>query len=262
MARFCTLASGSQGNATYITTGDGDVLIDAGINCKSLMQSIDAAGVDFSKLRAIAITHAHDDHIKGLKVLFKKVQVPLVASSETLETLTLKGIIPQGANLIAAESGLVTIGDIALDFFKTSHDEKGSGGYVVNLPDGRRAAVCTDLGVVSDEIRQKISGCDVVLLESNHDVEMLRRGPYPAHLKLRILSDEGHLSNTACSVELPALLKSGTKRIILGHISAQNNTPLLALNSARTALSQTGAEQGVDYILETAKQKTVGVTVF
>lgn len=262
MAKLCTLASGSGGNATYITTSDGDILIDAGISYKALTQAIDVAGANVSKLRAVAVTHTHIDHIKGLKTFLKNTQVPVIASTQTLETLANENIIPQGIKTIVADSGIVTLGDIAIDFFKTSHDAKGSGGYVINLPDGRRSAVCTDLGFVSQEIRQKLLGCQVVLLESNHDVEMLRRGPYPPHLKLRILSDEGHLSNTACSAELALLLNGGTTRIILGHISAENNTPLLALSSARTALSQIGAEDGVDYILETAKPKTVGVTVF
>ena len=135
-------------------------------------------------------------------------------------------------------------------------------GYSIILPDGRRAAVCTDLGVVTETIRQKLCGSSVVLIESNHDIEMLRRGPYTAELKLRILSDKGHLSNVACAAELPMLFKSGTNRIILGHISAENNTPEIALSAARASLASIGAIDGEDYILTAAKPKTVGVTVF
>lgn len=262
MARFCTLASGSSGNSTYISTTDGDILVDVGLSCKALMSAVDKAGGDVSRLRAVAITHTHTDHICGLKTFFKKTKVPLVASAETLENLTANNFIPEDVKTIAADSGVITFGDIAIDFFATSHDAAGSGGYVVTLPDGRRAAVCTDLGVMTDDIRNKLLGCSVVLLESNHDVEMLRRGSYPAQLKLRILSDEGHLSNNACAVELPSLLKSGTNRIILGHISKENNTPLLALSAARSTLAAFGAKDGVDYILEAAKPKMVGVTVF
>ncbi len=262
MARFCTLASGSSGNSTYISTTDGDILVDVGLSCKALMSAVDKAGGDVSRLRAVAITHTHTDHICGLKTFLKKTKVPLVASAETLENLTANNFIPEDVKTIAADSGVITFGDIAIDFFATSHDAAGSGGYVVTLPDGRRAAVCTDLGVMTDDIRNKLLGCSVVLLESNHDVEMLRRGSYPAQLKLRILSDEGHLSNNACAVELPSLLKSGTNRIILGHISKENNTPLLALSAARSTLAAFGAKDGVDYILEAAKPKMVGVTVF
>lgn len=262
MARLCTLASGSSGNSTYISTTDGDILIDAGISCKALMTAIDEAGGDIARLRAVAVTHTHTDHIKGLKTFLKKTKIPLIASGKTLENLAANDFIPEGIATITADGGIVTLGDIAVDFFATSHDADGSGGYVITLPDGRRAAVCTDLGVMTDDIRKKILGCNVTVLESNHDIEMLRRGPYPASLKLRILSDEGHLSNSACAIELPDLLKSGTTRIILGHISRENNTPLLALSAARATLEGIGAKDGVDYILETAKPKTVGVTVF
>lgn len=261
MARLCTLASGSAGNSTYVTTADGDILVDAGVSAKMLMSAIEQVG-DVSKLRAVAITHTHGDHIKGLKTFLKKVSVPLIASTDTLETLAENDQIPKDTKTIAADSGVVTIGDIAVDFFATSHDAKGSGGYVITLPNGKRAAVCTDLGIMTEGVRQKILGCNALLIESNHDIEMLRRGPYPASLKLRILSDQGHLSNNACAVELPSLLKSGATRIILGHLSAENNSPLLARQAATASLAQIGAKDGLDYILEIAKPKTIGVTVF
>ncbi|MBR5473666.1 MAG: MBL fold metallo-hydrolase [Clostridia bacterium] len=262
MARLCTLASGSSGNATYISTNDGDILVDAGVSCKALIKAISEANGDISRLKAVAVTHTHTDHICGLKTFLKTTKIPLIASNTTLETLAQGDIIPEGVKIIVADQGIITLGDMQLDFFATSHDAKGSGGYVVTLPDGRRAAVCTDLGVMTDDIRKKLYGCEALLIESNHDVEMLRRGPYPAQLKLRILSDEGHLSNNACAVELPDLVKSGTSRIVLGHISRENNTPFLAESAATATLAQIGAKKDEDYILQTAKPKIVGVTVF
>ncbi len=262
MARICTLASGSSGNSTYISTPGGDILIDAGISCKALMSAIDNAGGDVTKICAVAVTHTHTDHIKGLKTFLKTTQIPLIASSQTLEDLALNNIIPEKTKTITADQGVITLGDIAIDFFKTSHDARGSGGYVITLPDNRKTAVCTDLGIVTDTIRQKLCGCQAILIESNHDVELLRHGPYPASLKLRILSNEGHLSNIACAKELPLLLKNGATRIILGHLSAENNTPLLAAATAKASLAQLGAKEGIDYILKVAKPKTVGVTVF
>lgn len=261
MARLCTLASGSKGNSTYISAGSGDIIVDAGISYKSFVKAFECAGGDISKLQAIAITHTHTDHIKGLKTFLKNVKIPVIASELTLKYLCENNWLPPDAKLIAADNG-VAIGNMHIEFFATSHDAEGSGGYVVNFSDGRRAAVCTDLGVMTDDIRQKLYGCNAVVIESNHDVDMLQHGPYPAHLKLRILSEEGHLSNNACATEMPQLLKSGTTRIILGHLSEENNTPLLARSAAKTMLSQIGAQEGIDYILETAKQKTVGVTVF
>ena len=261
MARICTLASGSKGNSTYISAPGGDIIVDAGISYKALAEQLQIAGGDISRLSAIAITHTHIDHIKGLKVFLKNAKIPLIASELTLKYLVENDFVPAATKIVAADNG-VAIGDMFVDFFETSHDAEGSGGYVVNFSGGSRAAVCTDLGVMTDQIRQKICGCQAVVLESNHDVEMLKCGPYPAHLKLRILSEEGHLSNNACASELPSLLKSGTTRIILGHISAENNTPLIARNTAKTALSQIGAQDGIDYLLDVAKPKTVGVTIF
>lgn len=262
MARLCTLASGSSGNSTYISTSDGDVLVDAGISCKALMTAIEQAGGDIAKIRAVAVTHTHSDHTNGLKTFLKKTKIPLVASSKTLEGLSETDCIPEGIKTIVADEGIVTFGDIAVTYFKTSHDAAGSGGYIITLPDGRRTAVCTDLGIVTDEVRTHLSGCETVLIESNHDIDMLRRGPYPAQLKLRILSDKGHLSNNACAKELPSLLNSGATRIILGHLSRENNMPLLAQSTARTALASIGAKEDIDYILQVAKPKVVEVTVF
>lgn len=261
MARFCTLASGSSGNSTYISTPDGDILVDAGISYKALLSAFDTVGGNMQNLRAVAITHSHIDHIKGLKTLLKNINVPLVASSPTLQYLSANNFLPSNVNVIACDSGTVVLGDIALNFFATNHDALGSGGYTITLPDTRKVAVCTDLGIITNDIRQNIYGCDTILIESNHDVEMLRRGAYPAQLKLRILSDEGHLSNNACALELPKLLQSGTKRFILGHLSAENNTPLLAASAAKTTLAAIDAKED-DYILKIAKPKIAEVTLF
>lgn len=262
MARLCTLASSSTGNSTYISTSGGDVLVDVGISCKALIKAIEQAGGDIAKLRAVAITHTHIDHIRGLKPFLNKAKIPLVASSKTLDALIADGCVPEGIPTIAADQDSAVFGDVAITYFETSHDSEGSGGYVITLPDGKRTAVCTDLGVMTDAVRNHLLGCETVLLESNHDIEMLRRGPYPANLKLRIMSEFGHLSNNACASELPTLLKGGTTRIILGHLSQQNNTPILASSAARAALADIGAKDDIDYILTVAKPKTVGVTVF
>lgn len=262
MAKICTLASSSSGNSTYISTSDGDILVDVGISFKKLTAVVDAVGGDFSKIRAVAVTHSHTDHIKGLKTFLSKTKIPLIASSKTVNELTQKNLIPAGVKIIFAENNETVFGDIAVNFFSTSHDSEGSGGYVITLPDGRRTAVCTDLGVMTDAVRHSLYGCETVLIESNHDIEMLKRGPYPANLKLRILSEVGHLSNNACAAELPNMLKNGTTRIILGHLSEHNNMPALAFSASRSTLADFGATDGVDYILKVAKPKTPEVMVF
>lgn len=262
MAKLCTLASGSSGNSTYISAPGGDILIDAGIPYKNIVAALETAGGDISKIKAVAVTHTHTDHTKGLKTLLKNTNIPVIASTETLETLAANNLLPEGAETISAENKSTSVGDVSVTYFHTSHDAKGSGGYIITLSDGRRAAVCTDLGVVDNNVKNSLLGCDTVLIESNHDIEMLKRGPYPAQLKLRILSEKGHLSNNACAAELPELLKTGTTRIILGHLSMQNNTELLARSAAVSMLASAGAKDGIDYILQVAKPKTVGVTVF
>ena len=259
MARICPLFSSSSGNSTYISTSKGSLLVDTGASCKAIETALCGAGGNISDILAVAVTHEHIDHVKGLRVFLKKSGAALIASSSTLEALAREDRIPENTNVICADDGLVTVGDICITRFATSHDCVGSSGYTVSVDNKKIAAVCTDLGVVTDEVRAAISGFPAVLIESNHDVEMLRRGPYPAYLKLRILSEHGHLSNNACAVELPKLLENGTSRFILGHLSRNNNLPMLALSCARATLSDIGAKADRDYMITVAKPEGNGV---
>lgn len=259
MARVCPLFSGSNGNSTYIKDGNSSVLVDAGASFKQLSLAVESVGGDISSISGVFVTHEHGDHIKGLKVLLKKTGAPLIASETTLITLQNNEIIPPDTECIVASENF-SVGNFGVVRFATSHDCEGSSGYKFILPSGQKVSVCTDLGFVSNEVRSSITGSDCILLESNHDVEMLKRGPYPAQLKLRILSDKGHLSNNACAAELPELLNSGTTRFILGHLSLNNNLPMLAVSAARACLSEIGAERDRDYILTAAKPSSNGVT--
>lgn len=259
MARLCPLFSSSSGNSTYISTSAGSLLVDAGVSCKALEAALCVAGGNISDILAVAVTHEHIDHVKGLRVFLKKSGAALIASSSTIDALARDDRIPEGCNIICADGGGVSVGDIEIGRFSTSHDCIGSSGYTFSVGGKKIAAVCTDLGVVTDDVRQAISGFPAVLIESNHDVEMLRRGPYPAYLKLRILSEHGHLSNNACAAELPKLLENGTSRFILGHLSRNNNLPMLAQSSAKATLSDIGAVADRDYILTVAKPDSNGV---
>ncbi|MBR7133810.1 MAG: MBL fold metallo-hydrolase [Clostridia bacterium] len=261
MSRICPLFSGSKANSTYIGTRAGGILVDAGASLKGMEAALQSAGGSLEEIIAVAVTHEHTDHIKGLKTLLNKTNARLIASQQTLEALRGLDRIPAGTRVEALEDGALEVGGIALSRFATSHDCEGSGGYTFILPDGKKVAVCTDLGVVTDEVRSAISGSDLVLLESNHDVEMLKRGPYPPLLKLRILSDTGHISNATCAAELAGLLKGGATRFILGHLSQNNNTPELARGCAEAALMDIGARSGKDYILSVAAPTGNGVIV-
>ena len=261
MSKICPLFSGSDGNSTLISSGGTHVLVDAGVSFKKIAAALSENELSPSDISAVFITHEHTDHISGLKTFLKKTDALLCASADTLDTLAQKAIIPEGARVESIEDGKV-IRNINITRFATSHDCVGSSGYVIETSEGLKAAVCTDLGYVSEEVKASLLGCDTVLIESNHDVTMLQKGPYPPELKMRILSDKGHISNNTCAALLPDLLKSGTKRIILGHISKNNNIPMLALNTARNSLMSIGAKENEDYILCAAKPQDNGVIFF
>lgn len=261
MSRICPLYSSSSGNSTYIATPDGGILIDAGASMKGICNAIECAGGDYSEIKAIAVTHTHNDHIKGLKTFLKRTDAILIGTTQTVETLRSDDKIPAGTKVEIIDNGTLDFCGMEIKNFSTSHDCTGSCGYVINLPDGKRISVCTDLGVITDSVRKAILGSDVILIESNHDIDMLKNGPYSAYLKVRIMSDIGHISNVTCASELANLLKNGTSRFILGHLSQQNNTPLLAKSCAESALIDIGAVNGKDYKLTVASPQNNGVTV-
>ena len=252
MARFCPLFSGSSGNCTYIGVSGSGILVDAGVSAKGITAALEQLEVSPSSIQAIFVTHEHSDHVKGLKVFAGRNHIPVYASGKTLEALEAAGLYDGRTQARAMNGAAVELDDMRVTRFSTSHDCPGSSGFVVETSDGRKMAVCTDLGYVSDEVRAALTGCDLVLLESNHDVMMLQNGPYPYYLKRRILSDSGHLSNTGCAAELGGLIKAGATRLVLGHISRENNYPELALASARASLTDGGFHENLDYILRAA----------
>ncbi len=261
MSKICPLFSGSSGNCTYIETRDGAILIDAGVSFKRIKAAVESVGGDLQNIRAVCVTHEHSDHITGLKTLLNKTEAVLYASTKTLETLASFEKVPSKTKVFEADKGSFSLFDMEINRFATSHDCEGSSGYNIILPDGKKFTLCTDLGVVTDQVRTALMGSDLVLIESNHDIEMLRKGPYPNHLKVRIMSDKGHISNVSCAAELKTLLKGGTERFILGHLSRNNNTPLIARSCAEAALMDLSAENGKDYLLSVAAPEKNGVTI-
>ena len=252
MARFITLCSSSSGNASFVGTGSYGVLIDAGVSAKRIKTAMTDAGLDPAFIKAIFITHEHDDHVKGLNVLAAQLKVPVYATRGTMAGLHDMGILDGRFQTELLHDGNdVKIGDMRITYFPTSHDSRQSCGYKIELPD-RTVGVCTDTGFVTPESMQALEGCDLVLLESNYDYDMLMNGFYPPYLKARVRSDVGHLSNDDCADAACALLQKGVRRFILGHLSQHNNTPQLAVSCTRSALRRMGAAENKDFLLSAA----------
>ena len=253
MARIYPLFSSSKGNSTYIGSRESGILIDDGVSFTRLKKALELNGLSLDSVKAVFITHEHSDHIKGLDMLTKKTGIPVFAQGITLEYLL-------EHNHIHGEYGEIKQGEevcgIKVECFSTSHDTPQSCGYKITLPDGKTAAVCTDLGYVSDQVESALLGTDCVLLESNYDIEMLRNGIYPYYLKTRIFGKTGHLSNPDSGAFAAKLIKSGTTRIILGHLSQENNTPEIAERTVVSCLN--GFNRNSDYILSVAPVETSG----
>ena len=229
--KLSVYASGSSGNCLLLSSGSTHILIDAGISKRRIEGSLAQSGLSMREIGGVLITHEHSDHISGLKMLLKYYALPVYAPRTVANRL--RGCLPEAEpylHVIPVNESF-TIGDLTVTAFHTPHDTDESVGYRVQS--GGVFALATDMGHVTEEVLNALSGADAVLIESNHDEEMLRYGPYPVYLKRRILSDSGHLSNACCAELARALALGGTKQIILGHLSRENNSPALAMQAAR-----------------------------
>ena len=251
MARFCSLFSSSRGNCTYIGASDGGILIDCGVSANRIGETLSSLDVDLHSIRAIFITHEHTDHIAGLRVFASKHHIPVFASKGTIRALEYMDVCGS-FSLSAVDAQGAEAAGMFIRPFPLSHDAEQPVGYTVETADGRRIAVATDTGIVTDEILSAVSGSDLVLLESNHDVGMLQTGPYPYTVKRRILSDKGHLCNDVCAETAVRLLESGTTRFCLAHLSRDNNMPRLAYQTTYSEMQLCGATEGSDYLLRVA----------
>lgn len=252
MAKFCSLYSSSSGNCTYIGTSQGGILVDVGVSAKRTAEALAEIGIDPSQIAAIFVTHEHSDHINGIRVFSERHGIKVYASAGTLTGMEEQGALTSKMQVEIMPQGGVEAGGIFVKSFRTPHDSRESTGYSIVTPDGKRIAVATDIGTVNDTVMNAIYGCDLVLLESNHDVRMLQNGPYPYFLKERILSNHGHLSNEKCAETAVKLVESGTTRFVLGHLSKENNMPSLAFETTHAAMTMAGAKENIDYLLSVA----------
>ena len=233
--RIVTFASGSTGNCCLVSDGGVNVLIDAGISARRIVQGLGVLGLAPQDVCGVLITHEHSDHISGLPVLVKRTGRRIFAPSELGEVLKrVKPELSESIDYIPPDGGLC-VGDVRITAFPTPHDASASFGY--RIEGSEVFAFATDTGHISDELLEGLQGADTVVIEANHDKVMLKNGPYPPFLKQRVLSKHGHLSNDDCAKLACLLADSGTRQIILGHLSQQNNTPEAAETAVSEALS-------------------------
>ena len=260
MAIIVPICSSSKGNCTYVGDYDSGILIDAGCSFRAICKGLELNSLSIENVNGIFITHEHIDHIKGLNQLTKRTDIPIYASNMVKDYFIENKVLFKNDFLFSSTEQEIIINDeFQINAFHTPHDSVESVGYKI-LYENKKIGICTDLGAVTQEVRESLLGCEMILLESNYDSELLRTNTlYPYYLKKRISSNTGHLSNELSSEFLCELVENGATRIFLGHLSQENNTPNLAKKAAEKALKAIGAENGFDYILDIAPVMTSGV---
>ena len=240
---FRSLSSGSNGNVSYLKSGNTCILIDAGISMKRISETLRETAIDPAMITAAVITHEHSDHIAGLKTLMKRYHVPVYLTYGTMKALLAADVrkeYPESLFRPFQAGSEFRVGDIDVRTLPVSHDAADPVAYRFTDPAGRSFALATDLGCYTEETEGFLSGVNALLLEANHDIRMLEAGPYPFPLKRRILSASGHLSNERCGELLLKIQHPGLGLILLGHLSEENNYPDIALMSVRNILLGSG----------------------
>jgi len=240
--KICSLYSGSRGNSAYINAGGASILIDAGKSARALCSALKEINVDICSIDAIFITHEHRDHVSALQTLSHKHNIPiyiLLSSAEIFYGLNDEKLC-NNLMLQMREPFSVNVKGLTVSSIRTSHDSRASVGYRIDFKEnGENCSIgyVTDTGIVTDEMRKMLSGCYAVVMESNHDSKMLEDGPYPPELKQRIASIRGHLSNKDAAAFISELCSSGTKYVMLAHLSEENNHPDIAFHESFCAIS-------------------------
>jgi phosphoribosyl 1,2-cyclic phosphodiesterase len=238
--RFCVLASGSQGNACYIETKRTRILIDAGLSCREIVRRLDSVGVDPGGLNALLITHEHIDHIKGAGPLARRFNLPVYLNASTMrKSMRVLGGLSKPVTISTGQD--ITIRDLRIETFTKCHDAADPMGFVVSF-NGMKLGLMTDLGRSTRVVEERLKRCQALIMEFNHDEEMLETGPYSLQLKRRIRGPDGHLSNRQAGELLSALSHRDLRCVVLAHLSEVNNTPEKAMREATRALAESRRE--------------------
>ncbi|MBS4534484.1 MBL fold metallo-hydrolase [Clostridium sp. D2Q-14] len=252
--KFCSIASGSSGNCQYIEGGKGKILVDAGLSGKRIQESLNSIGANSGNIDGILVTHEHKDHIKGVGILSRRFDIPIYANNNTWEVMReYLGKLKEENIRIIKNNDTFEIKDIGISTFKTSHDAIDSMGYTLNYRN-KKISIVTDTGIITDEIKNEIKNSDLLMLESNHDVDMLKVGSYPYYLKKRVLSSSGHLSNEDAGNLIVDIFQDKFKKIFLGHLSKENNFPELAYQTVVNIISEKGIKINKDVEIDIANR--------
>lgn len=244
-AKIYMLFSSSKGNSAYIKYGRDEILIDCGASARAIDNALKTLGTSLKNISAILITHEHGDHIKGLPIISKYYSMPIYAPSACCDYLAEN--INGSHRLHALPVGdAIELRDSAVCAIPTPHDSRGSVGFRIRAGE-EKIGYFTDIGHLSEGVLRGLSGCRRVVIESNHDIDMLRHGDYPYSLKQRILGAKGHLSNELCAKLLPHLVNHGAESFMLAHLSEENNHPDIAYRESYRALTESGIEVDTDF---------------
>lgn len=258
MMKFAMLGSGSSGNCAYLEMAGRHILVDAGISNRAIGRQLAALDVDIKQIDTILLTHEHIDHVRGINVFSdRQPGVKIYANERTWKAgrRHLHRVAPDQQQFFTTLQGF-RVGDIDITPFAISHDAADPVGYRLSA-DGFTIVVATDLGFVSQGVYEHLLGADALIIESNHDLEMLRNGPYPYFLQNRIAGDFGHLSNDTTGKLLRNVIGSQTRAVLLAHLSDKNNTPERAFETNVSALRSAGLRPNVDFVLKVAERHEV-----
>lgn len=274
--KICALYSGSSGNSIFLSSktenevnsfssylqagfrSETNLLVDAGMSGKKLQIAMNEIGENLDNIDGLLITHEHIDHMKGVGVIMRRHKIPVYVNQKTWDKISKMAIgnIPENLINIVKSNSEFLIGDLKINSFSTPHDAVDSSGYKITYQD-KKVCVFTDIGEITDELLLNVNGSDAVFIESNYDTKMLWEGNYPYMLKKRIDGLNGHLSNEECSKAVMKLLKSGTTRFVLSHLSQENNLPSVAMKATKSELKKEGAIIGKDLEVQVAMRSCV-----
>lgn len=241
---FSAIASSSDGNSIYIGTDNTKILIDAGLSGKKIQQGLDVLHLNGEDIDAIFVTHEHTDHIKGIGVLSRRFNIPIYATEGTWNSMYNNiGAIPERNIKFVYKDENCIVNDISVLPFEIPHDASEPVGYSI-YTHKHKVSVATDIGHITETILENIKDSNILLLESNHDIQMLKNGSYPYLLKERILGKNGHLSNEIAGKVIACIMNEKLGHVFLGHLSIENNTPSVAYNTVKEILNEYGINIG------------------